>query len=86
MKTDDTQSSQSNVLTYRWLVGILVLAVFGLTSAWAMEISARMTRAENSISEIRSEFRAFSAGQTAEHKGISEKLTELTAAIKEMRK
>lgn len=75
-----------NVLTYKWLVGILVVMVLALTASWATELAARVTRVESSVSEIRAEFRAFIAGQTAEHRAISDKLSEITTVLKEMRK
>lgn len=82
----EESATSSNVLTYKWLVGILVLLVLSMGAAWAVEINARIVRVENSVSEIRSEFRSFMSGQTAEHKNITERLVEIAAAVKEIKR
>ncbi|MBI5683574.1 MAG: hypothetical protein HZC54_00705 [Verrucomicrobia bacterium] len=84
MKTDDAAQT-SNVLTYPWLAGILVVLVMALTSAWGMDINTRVNRMENTVAEIKTEIREFMGRQTEQHRAISEKMGEIVTALKEMR-
>jgi hypothetical protein len=43
--------SDSNNLTYKWLVGILLALVLSLSGGWAVEINTRVTNLEKQSNE-----------------------------------
>ena len=86
MKTDseicgDEDKAQS-LISYKWLVGILVTLVLGMSAAWAAETNTRLGKVEDSVAEVKS----FMAEQRADHRTIDRRLAELVLLVKELHK